>query len=141
MTEMTQSMINSVERTLKLLKMNLENGLDVQPTDVKKVNNLYNNFIKNNTEVSDEKKVELESQIASYNAYVDQAVVEKTHITMPKSDVDKIKSSTASKVVLGAGIVTLAAGIAIATLGLKGCGTEEIVEPTAIEAEAPTPIE
>ena len=136
---MTQKMVELVERNLKLYEAQIRNGMEVPASELEKTSNIFTSFIKNSDEVSDEIKKSYEDRITSLSNFLGNN--KKTYITLPKSDVEGVKAFDKSKLKLPAGIVIGAAVAALAAWGLKDCGKEEVVEPVAVEAEAPAPIE
>lgn len=136
------NMINVVEKNLNYLELQIQSGMEVSMTDVERVNNLYVNFIKNNKNISDEEKASYEERINNLNGFVnyDKSAEERAYVSVPSEKVESVKSFDKSKLKLPAGIVIGVAATALAAFALKDCGKEEVVQPVAIETEAPTPV-
>lgn len=60
---MNEAMINSVTKTLKLLEIQTASNMEVSSSEVKKVSNLFTNFIKNNDEIDAKIKEDLEKEL------------------------------------------------------------------------------
>lgn len=131
---MTQKMMELVERNIKLYEAQIRNGMEVPASEIQKTNNVFENFIKNNSEVSDEIKNAYEERLTNLTNFVGGN--KKTYITLPKDDVEKIKSFDKAKLT---GVIAATVG-AIVLAGAGGYAVKAHVDAKAAE-EVVTPID
>ena len=137
---MNEAMINSVTKTLKLLEIQTASNMEVSSSEVKKVSNLFTNFIKNNDEIDTKIKEDLEKRINNLSSYVAQETSNKSFISMPASDVEKIKSTKLEKLALAGGVVVMITALGVGTYAYANRDKLIDAEAPAVEAEAPAAV-
>lgn len=141
---MTEKMINAADKKLISLETKIKNGVEITPDELQLVRNIVDNYVLNQADVADDIKAAYEQRLADVESvavnYLPQAEeVSDRYVKMPVNTVGKIKKVKKANYALPASIVVASAVLASAIV-LKDCGKEAVVEPVAVEAEAPTPV-